>query len=41
MSIYIKYRVKLKQWLWFISLWLGSLFFTLAITYPLKWLIMR
>lgn len=30
---------KLKQWLWFIALWIGGLSAVMAFTYPIKLLI--
>lgn len=48
MNIRIKYYAvqawlaahpKVKQWLWFITLWLGGLLCVSALTYPLKALI--
>lgn len=31
---------RIKEWAWFIGLWLGSLVTVLIISYTLKWLIM-
>ena len=31
-------RPKMKQWLWFIALWLGGLLTVSALAYPIKWL---
>jgi hypothetical protein len=30
---------RLRQWLWFITLWLAGLVAVFALTYPIKWLI--
>ena len=32
-------RPKLKQWAWFLILWLGGLMAVMAMAYPIKWLI--
>ena len=31
--------IKLKQWLWFIALWLSGFLAMSAIAYPIKWFI--
>ena len=36
---YLEDKPKLRQWLWFIALWLGGLLTVVIGTYPLKWLI--
>ena len=30
---------KLKEWVWFVVLWLGGLAAVLAFAYPIKWII--
>lgn len=32
-------HIAVKQWLWFIALWVGGLVTVLAVTYPLKLLV--
>lgn len=29
---------KVKQWAWFVALWLGGLMTVMAMAYPIKWL---
>jgi hypothetical protein len=36
---YLKNRPKLKQWLWFLALWLFGLGFVMLATYPVKFLV--
>ncbi len=30
---------KVKQWAWFVALWLGGLISVMAVAYPIKWII--
>ncbi len=45
MNLFIKLKnrvnahPKIKQWLWFVTLWFAGLFTVLIMTAPLKWLI--
>jgi hypothetical protein len=32
-------RPKIKEWSWFLALWLGGLLTVSAIAYPIKWII--
>jgi len=46
MNIFIKHfkywldrHIKLKQWVWFITLWSAGLMTVITISYPIKWII--
>lgn len=38
-KLWLAERPKLKQWLWFIVLWVGGLVAITLLTYPLRYLI--
>lgn len=36
---YLNQHPKIKQWIWFVALWLGGLLTVTAIAYPIKYII--
>lgn len=39
LALYIEESPKLKQWLWFVALWLSGLCSALLLSYPIKLLV--